>query len=65
MPSMSFLIDSFKRPIKEGSDVFCITKTDLYNIAKLKACFNYHLIKPLFIMILNLVRELKIEVLND
>lgn len=65
MPQITFLIDCLKKPVKEGSDRFSIRRTDIYNIAKLKACFNYQLLKPLVIMILNLVKKLNIDIIDD
>jgi ribosomal protein L11 len=65
MPQITHLIDCLKKPLREGSEEYSIKRTDIYNIAKLKACFNYQLLRPLVIMILNLVESLKIEIIND
>jgi ribosomal protein L11 len=65
MPQITLLIDYLKKPLKEGSEKFFIRRTDIYNIAKLKACFNHQLLKPLFIMILNLIKKLNIEIIDD
>lgn len=76
-PDTTYLIDQFKKVISSGTTVSeedeeedmnkkaSITRTDLYNIAKLKCCFNYNLIKPIYLMLLNKVAQMNIELIDE
>jgi len=62
MPPISFLLDQIK--IELENEQYIITKTDLYNIAKLKCGLDFTLFKSMYIMTLNSAKLLKIKIIN-